>query len=308
MIIICGDSLIDFIPAPLAEGGVGYRPAPGGSCRNIASGLGRLGAEVGFMGGISTDFFGDLIASSLAADGVDLGYAPRLPHASTLAFVQLGADEPAYAFYDDPSAHRAWTRQASPRLADRVSALHVGSLSLIAPPIADEILALMGENKGQRVLSVDPNCRPSLTHDLEGYRARLARMFALADIIKLSQADFDFLHPGQDSRQAAQGWIAAGASLVILTRGGEGATAWTREGEVSVAAPAVRVVDTVGAGDSFIAATLFELDRSRLLGVGTLDRIGIAEAQAALRLGVAVAAITCSRVGADPPWAAELGL
>lgn len=305
MIVICGEALIDFIPARL-EAGQAYLPVPGGSCRNIASGLGRLGASVGFMGGLSTDFFGDLLTASMEADGVSLLYAPRLPNPSTLAFVKLDDGEPAYAFYDDASAHRSWTRAAGPHLEDEVVALHVGSLTLIAAPVADECLALIREQKDRRVISIDPNCRPTLTHDLPAYRERIAGMFRLADIIKLSVADLDYLHPGIDPDWIARGWIVDGTSLVILTRGGEGATAWTRDGQVSMGSKPIEVADTVGAGDSFIAATLFQLERMGLLAVGRLDRISLADAEAVLGFASSVAAITCSRIGANPPWLREL--
>lgn len=307
MIVICGDALIDFLPVRLGAGGQGaYLPVPGGSCRNIASGLGRLGAAVGFMGGLSTDFFGDMIAASLEADGVSLDHVARLPDPSTLAFVQIGEGEPHYAFFDAASAHRRWTRSASPALDAGVKALHVGSLTLIEPPVADEILALMREQKGRLVLSIDPNCRPTVTHDLPAYRARAAKMFALADIIKLSAADLDYLQPGADPDSVARGWIANGTSLVVLTRGGDGATAWIASGQVSVAARRIEVVDTVGAGDSFIAATLFQLDRMGFLASGGLARLGVVEAEAVLTFAVKVAAVTCSRAGANPPWLREI--
>ncbi len=306
MIIICGEALVDFIPVTLPGGQPAYRPVPGGSSRNIATGLGRLGAGVGFMGGLSTDFFGDMLADALRADGVSLTYAPRLPAESTLAFVKLGDGEPAYAFYDRGSAHQVWTRAAGPALADEVTALHVGSLTLITPPVADECLALMQAEKGRRVLSIDPNCRPSLIHDLPDYRARLDRMLGLADIIKLSVADLDILCPGADPDRVARGWLADGASLVMLTRGGDGASAWVAGGQARVASGRVELVDTVGAGDSFIAAALFQLDRGGLLSVGRLDRIAVADAEAVLGFAVKAAAITCGRVGADPPWLHEL--
>jgi fructokinase len=258
------------------------------------------------MGGLSTDFFGDMLADSLRADGVSLDYVARLPDPSTLAFVQIGEGEPHYAFFDAASAHRRWTRRASPALDDGVKALHVGSLTLIEPPVADEILSLMREQKGSRVLSIDPNCRPTVTHDLPGYRIRLAEMFKLADIIKLSAADLEYLQPGADPDIVARGWIADGSSLVVLTRGGSGATAWTQDGQVTVAAEPIQVVDTVGAGDSFIAATLFQLDRMRLLASGSLAGIGPTEAETVLSFAVRVAAITCSRAGANPPTLSEL--
>ncbi len=306
MIVVCGDALIDFIPVRLPGGRPAYLPAPGGSCRNIASGLGRLGAKVGFMGGVSNDFFGDQVAASLQADGVSLAYTARLDDPTTLAFVKLGDGEPAYAFYDEPSAHRSWTRAASPPPGAEVTALHVGSLTLIAPPVADECLAMMREQKGRRLLSIDPNCRPSLIYDLAGYRSRLREMFRLADIIKLSAADLDYLQPGADPDTVARGWITDGAHLVVLTRGGDGASAWVGNGQVSVVSGRVELVDTVGAGDSFIAGTLFQLDRMGLLSTDALDRLDRTGAQAVLAFAARVAAVTCSRAGADPPRLDEL--
>ncbi len=307
MIIICGDSLIDFLPSRSEDGGQdAYIPVPGGSCRNIAVGLGRLGSAAGFMGGISTDFFGDLIVSSMQVSGVSMQYVARLDNATTLAFVKLGDGEPEYAFFDEASASRCWTRAASPPLADDVTALHVGSLGLISPPVADECLALMREQKGRRVLCVDPNCRPTLTNDLATYRARLAEALALADIIKLSRADLDYLIPGADPETIAAEWLAAGTSLVIVTKGGDGATAWVKGGRIDVPVGETVVVDTVGAGDSFIAAVLCHLDRTGLLHPGRIAAIDPSQAEAALQFAVRVAAFTCGRAGSNPPWAAEL--
>ena len=307
MIIICGDSLIDFLPAQTEGGGqAAYLPVPGGSCRNIAVGLGRLGAAVGFMGGISNDFFGDQIVSSMQVSGVSMEYVARLDHATTLAFVKLGDGEPEYAFFDEASASRCWTRAASPALGGDVTALHVGSLGLISPPIADECLALMREEKGRRVLCIDPNCRPTLTHDLPVYRARIAEALALADIIKLSRADLEYLIPGADPGRIARDWIAAGTALVVVTKGGEGATAWVKAGSVDVPVGETTVVDTVGAGDSFIAAVLCHLDRIGRLRPDRLGGIELAEAEGALRFAVRVAAFTCGRAGSNPPWSSEL--
>lgn len=307
MIIVCGEALIDFMPVRAeGSGKAAYQPVPGGSGRNIATGIGRLGAKVGFMGGISTDFFGAQIAEAFRSDAVLLDYAPTLEAPSTLAFVKLGGGEPAYAFFDERTAHQGWTRSASPEPAEDVTALHFGSLTLIAPPLADECLALMRAQDDRRLISIDPNCRPSLTHDLPAYRARMRTMLGLADIVKLSLADLEYLQPGVAPETAARGWIAQGTRLVMLTRGGDGARAWTRHGAVSVPAQPVQLVDTVGAGDSFIAAALVHLDRAGLLSVAGLDRLTPGDAEAALAFAVRAAGITCSRIGADPPWLREL--
>ena len=165
---------------------------------------------------------------------------------------------------------------------------------------------MMREQKGRRVLCIDPNCRPTLTHDLAAYRARLAEALALADIIKLSRTDLDYLIPGVDPETIAADWLAAGTSLVIVTKGGEGATAWVKGSRIDVPVGETTVVDTVGAGDSFIAAVLCHLDRVGRLRVGQIGAIDAADAEAALRFGVRVAAFTCSRAGSNPPWTSEL--
>ena len=195
MLLCCGDALIDMIPARTGDGRDSYVPAIGGSCCNIAVALGRLGAEVGFMGGISTDFFGDLVMSGLAASRVSTRYVARLERETTLGFVKLGDGEPQYAFYDEATAGRMWRRSDSAVPGPEVRLIHIGSVTLIAPPVADECLALFEAEKGRRLLSVDPNCRPTLTRDVDLYRQRVQRIFALADIIRLSRSDLAFLAP-----------------------------------------------------------------------------------------------------------------
>ena len=199
-----------------------YVPAIGGSCCNIAVALGRLGAEVGFMGGISTDFFGDLLMSGLAASRVSTRYVARLERETTLGFVKLGDGEPQYAFYDEATAGRMWRRSDSAEPGPEVRLIHIGSVTLIAPPVADECLALFEAEKGRRLLSVDPNCRPTLTRDVGLYRRRMQRIFALADVIRLSQSDLAFLLPDLSAEAAAATWLAGGAKLVVLTAGARG--------------------------------------------------------------------------------------
>jgi fructokinase len=306
MFLCCGDALIDMIPARTDDGRHSYVPAIGGSCCNIAVALGRLGAEVGFMGGISTDFFGDLLIDGLVASRVSTRYVARLDRETTLGFVKLGDGEPQYAFYDDGTAGRTWRRSDSAALGPEVRLIHIGSVTLIAPPVADECLALFEAEKGQRLLSVDPNCRPTLTRDVEPYRGRMERIFGLADLIRLSRSDLAFLLPGISADAAAAAWLASGARLVVLTDGGSGAMAWWPGGRVHVPAPNVRVVDTIGAGDSFLAALLVHIaEGGRLSGDG-LAGLAAAEVEAALAFAASVAAITCTRSGADSPWRHEL--
>jgi fructokinase len=312
MLLICGDALIDFIPTQTAVSAPGapalpsYLPVSGGSCCNVAVGLGRLGAPVGFMGGLSADFFGQFLAACLEQAGVSLRYAARLRQGSTLAFVKLTDHEPEYAFYDQETAMRSWTRAASAPLGDEVTLLHAGSVALIGEPAASDYLALFRAEKGRRLLSIDPNCRPSLIADPAAYHYRLREMLELADIIKLSIADLDYLLPGVPPDSAARSWIERGARLVVISQGAEGVAAYTEDGRLRLPAPRVEVADTVGAGDSLLAGLLWQLEQSGRLTLSGLADLSLAELETALGMAVSLAAITCGRIGADLPWRHEL--
>src|SRR5215475_14361965 len=142
MLLSCGDALIDFVPTRSAEGREAVMPAIGGSCLNVAIGMARLGAPTGFVGGISTDLFGQMIADHAAASNVELGLATRSDHQTTLAFVRIIADESHYAFYDAETATRNWTYRRGSLAFDTIEAVHVGSTTLVNDMGAAETLAL----------------------------------------------------------------------------------------------------------------------------------------------------------------------
>jgi fructokinase len=306
MLLSCGDALIDWIPARSEDGREAYIPAVGGSCCNIAIAMGRLGATAGFMGGISTDLFGDMLVEGLRSSNVSTRYVARVDRETTLGFVRLGEGEPQYAFYDDGTAGRMWRRADSPAPGPEVALLHAGSVTLINPPVADECLALFEAEKGKRLLSLDPNCRPTLTRDVATYRRRMARLLGLADIIRLSATDLAFIEPGLAPEDAARRWLTAGTSLVVITHGAEGATAWWRGGTTSMPARSVAAVDTIGAGDSFFAGLVVNLAERAHLTVAGLAGLDEATLRSALAFASTVAAVTCTRRGADPPWRREL--
>lgn len=311
MLLIYGDAIIDFLPGTAPEtappGGLPpYLPVAGGSCFNVALGLGRLGVPVGFMGGLSTDFFGQFLARRLTEAGVSLDYVSHRPEGSTLAFVELSGTEPQYAFFDRDTAMSLWRRAEAPPIGPDIDLLHIGSVPLIADAVADEAEALFRAQKGQRLLSIDPNCRPSLVQDPARYHARMQALLGLADIIKLSVADLAYLLPDVVPEDAVASWLAAGATLVVLTQGAEGVTAFTRHDRVHCPARRVAVIDTVGAGDSMTAGLLWQLHAAGFL---TLDRLGelpLLVLDQALQAATGVAALTCGRLGADLPWRHEL--
>lgn len=307
MLVACGDALIDFVPTRNVDGREAVMPAVGGSCLNVAIGLARLGAQAGFVGGISTDLFGRMIADHAAASKVDLGLATRSDHQTTLAFVRVVAGESHYAFYDAETATRNWIyRRGTIPFAD-VEAVHVGSTTLVDDPGAAETMALVTDARATSMISFDPNCRPNLVKDKPAYLARMAAFAAGADLVKMSDVDFAYLFGDEPYRQRATALLGQGASLVVITRGSGGAMAWhAGAGQIEVAAPKVEVADTIGAGDSFQAALLFALHDQGRMARQALKDIAADELRRALSFAADCAGLTCTRPGADPPWRHEV--
>lgn len=307
MILSCGEALIDMLPRQSVAGEDAFAPYPGGAVFNTAIALGRLGAPSGFLSGISTDLFGEVLIGALDASGVDTALAIRSARPTTLAFVKLIGGQASYAFYDENTAGRMITPADLPVLPGTVDALFFGGISLMAEPGGATYQALMEREAGSgRVMMIDPNIRPSFIADETAYRARIARMIGLADIVKLSDEDLRWLEGSHGIAAAAARILAQGPKIVLVTEGAAGAHAFTAAGSVFVPARAVAVVDTVGAGDTFNAGVL-----AALHAAGALTKAGVQAPsgevlRAALALGTRAAAVTVSRAGANPPWAAEI--
>lgn len=308
MLIACGDALIDFVPTRSVDGREAVMPAVGGSCLNVAVGLARLGAQAGFVGGISTDLFGQMITDHATASNVDLGLATRSDRQTTLAFVRVVAGESHYAFYDAETATRNWSyRRGTIPFAD-IDAVHVGSTTLVDDRGAVETMALVIDALASSTISFDPNCRPNLVKDKPAYLARMTAFAAKADLIKMSDVDFAYLFGDEPHRQRATALLGQGASLVVITRGSGGAIAWhAGAGQIEVAAPKVEVADTIGAGDGFQAALLFALYTQGRMVRRALKDISADELRRALSFAADCAGLTCTRPGADPPWSHEMG-
>jgi fructokinase len=308
MLLSCGDALIDFLPVKSVDGRDAIVPVAGGSCLNIAVGMARLGAPAGFAGGISTDLFGRMIADHALASQVDLRYATRSEHQTTLAFVRTVEGEPQYAFYDEGTASRNWVYRHGSIPFDEIEAVHVGSTTLADDQGAAQALAMVEDARGSVTISFDPNCRPKLVRHKTRYVDQMDAFAAAANIVRMSDVDFEFLYGDSDFAGKAKSLIKAGASLVVVTRGTRGAQAWHREaGAVEVHAPTADVVDTVGAGDSFQAALLFALHAIGRIGSGSLAQTNADELFRAMSFASICAAFTCGRTGADPPWQSDVG-
>lgn len=306
MIVCCGEALIDFLPRTAKDGAAVYQPFCGGSVYNTAIALGRLGVPAGLFAGLSTDFFGDMLKEGLTASNVVLKYIKAWDKSSTLAFVKLTDGHARYSFFDDNSAQRMLTKRDLPKLDKKVEVLHFGSMSLIHDPGGAALEALMQREARSRVVSLDPNIRSSQVKDRRAYVARINRMIALCDILKISDEDVAWITGKSDLAASARKWLKAGAKIVVVTRGGEGVEAYTRRDVVKLAAIKVKVADTVGAGDTFTAGLLAALRRVSLLDKPALAAISAADLEKALTFAARAAAITVSRPGADPPWAREL--
>ena len=304
MIVSCGEALIDFLPAKTAAGRPASEPFPGGSPFNVAIAVGRLGSAAGFYGGLSTDLFGEMLVAALKAASVDVSLATVSDRPTTLAFVMLADGNARYAFFDEGSAGRMIAEADLPALPKTVSALHFGSFSLAEEPCGSSFEALMRREFPDRVISLDVNVRPTLIKNRDGYVARIDRLAAMSDIVKLSEEDLAWL--GGELSPFAERWLKAGAKLIVLTRGANGAVAVSRHLRVEVPSAPAKVVDTIGAGDTFMAGVLVSLDRRGLLAKDRVAKLTESELRETLEFAARAAAITVSRPGADPPWAREL--
>lgn len=306
MIVCCGEALIDMLPRTALSGEAAYAPYVGGAVFNTAIALGRLGVPVAFFSGLSRDVFGQQLASALTASRVDLGHTMFSDRPTTLAFVHLNDKQASYTFYDENSAGRMLVEADLPVLDDSVKALHFSCISLIPEPCGSTYEALMRRERDNRVMMLDPNIRAGFITDKPSHLARMRRMIAMADIVKLSDEDLDWFGENGSHDDIARRWLTLGPKVVVLTRGGDGAVGYTARSRVAVPARAVEVVDTVGAGDTFNAGLLGWLHDAELLSKDALSTLSEADLASALDFAMAAAAITVSRAGANPPWRAEL--
>ena len=306
MILCCGEALIDFLPRKGIDGVDVYQPFNGGSIYNTAIALGRLGAPVSYFGGLSTDFFGDGLIAGLKESHVDIRPAKIQALDTTLALVKLVDGQARYIFIDAASAGRMVTKKDLPKLPKSFAALHFGSISLIPEPCGGAFEALMKRETKTRVISLDPNIRPTLIKSKREHMARLNRLIAMADILKISDEDVHWMTGHHDHAKAAKAWLKKGPKIVAITRGGEGVEIYTKAYSFTQQAPKVVIADTVGAGDTFTAGFLATLLKDGNLTKKALAAIREDDVRHAADFAARAAAVTCTRPGANPPWAREM--
>ena len=305
MIICCGEALIDMISEP---DGATFVPHVGGAVLNTAVALGRLGVPTSLITGLSSDPFGLMIKTALAASRVSTAHAVHNDRNTTLAFVHLENGQATYSFYDDNTATRKITTADLKTLPDDTEAIFFGGISLCNPPVADTLVEIALAQPADKLVMIDPNIRPNFITDKTAYSSRLKSLLIRADIVKLSDDDINWLIEGNASLvEKGHAILAMGPKLLLLTQGSSGATALIKGRKpVHVAATKVEIIDTVGAGDTFNAACLATLRAEDALAPSVLETLSYEKLTKMLTTANRTAAVTVSRTGANPPWANEL--
>jgi fructokinase len=310
-IVVAGEALIDLVPD--ADGRL--RTLAGGSPFNVAIGLGRLGVPVGLLGPISSDPLGDLLASRLSEAGVAQLLPERTSRPTSLAMVHLDAvGHASYGFYLDGTSTTGMTQQdvaaasvTDPTIGHAVLHVSLGAVTLTSEGTGQLLGRMLVQGGARPLVTFDPNVRPAMITDMAKERAAIEAVVAAVDVVKVSDADLEAIAPDRDPLAVAGDWARSGPALVIVTRGERGATAMRSDGGLlTVAGVRVDVVDTVGAGDAFMSGLLAALHDRGLLERGALGAADAQLLQDVLAYAADVAAVTCTRKGADPPYRQEL--
>ncbi len=308
MFLCCGDALFDMFSTPTdTHGSVALQGFVGGSPMNVASGLARLGHSSRYFTKLSSDMFGQRMRGWLDANNIDTSLALDTDLNTTLAIVELAEDGSAsYVFYTSNTADVSVAKSELPAdLPDDIKLLHFGSYSTAVEPTASSLAHFARVQSANRVISYDPNLRPSIEPDIDKWREMFALYAASASVIKASDEDIATLLGENREDAFVADCFSHGAQLVFITRGGEGASGFKPDGSSEhCGGVRVEVVDTVGAGDTFQAATLHWLQANGHLGQATIS--GEVDIRASMEFAIRAAAITCTRKGADLPTLSEL--
>ncbi|MBO9553333.1 carbohydrate kinase [Cellulomonas sp.] len=300
--LVVGEALIDVVER--FDGSRGEHP--GGSPANVALGLGRLGRHADLLTWLGNDVEGDTIRRHLEASGVHVLTGNRSAARTPTATAHVDAAGVAtYEFDLEWDLPDSWDEDPGDPLV-----VHTGSIAAVLQPGGAAVARTLARYRETSTITYDPNLRPALMGSPEHALPHVDALVRLADVVKVSDEDLAWLHPGVAPAEIAEQWSRSGPSLVVVTHGGEGAFASTAAGaRLHVPAPAVTVADTVGAGDSFMGGLIDGLWSAGLLGGdrrGALADIDAATVEAVLARCVRIAAITVSRPGANPPTSAEL--
>ncbi|MCW5665407.1 MAG: carbohydrate kinase [Piscinibacter sp.] len=307
MFVVCGEALFDVFAAGDTPTGMTLDARVGGSPFNVAVGLARLAQPVSFLSQVGTGFLGERLMRTLHEEGVNTSTVQRSEAPTTLSLIGLDAKGvPSYSFYGEGCADRRLTPDALATLPDGVKAINFGSYATVVGPTAVTQRMLVEREYQRTLIAYDPNIRLNVEPDLEVWREQIDWMLPHTQLLKVSEEDLQLVVPGTAPKDFAAQALAQGVKLVVVTRGGEGALGWTARHEVSVPPIPVKVIDTVGAGDTFQCALLTWLAEHDRLSGAALTALSADDLRDALGFAARAAAITCSRRGADMPRRAEL--
>ena len=306
MIICCGEALIDMIPSKLDNGETAYMPKIGGAVINTSICLGRLGANVSFLGAVSKDLFGEMIWDELKNSKVDTSFCISSPCNTTLAFANIKNGTTTYSFFDENSSNKNIKLKDVSFNENDIDTLYVGGISLMSEPNGKEIEDFILKEAHKTIVFFDPNIRPSFIENRLIYMQRFENILSQSDIIKISDEDLEWLYPDESFDNLFKKWQELGLSIVVLTKGSDGAIIKTASHEVFACGKKVEVVDTIGAGDIFNGALLFSLSNKNNFTKKDLKNMDEISLEESLKFANKIAAISVGRIGANPPFFDEL--
>ena len=306
MFLVCGEAVIDMFESRTEA--LSFHGQPAGSPFNVAVGLARLGCETAFMTGLSRDVFGERLIIALQKEGVDWRLAPRTDRPTILSFVMVKpGGAPDYAFYGQAGADLDVSADSLPTaLPEAIRAIHIGGFPMALEPAKTAYAVLIRRESKTRFIALDPNIRAKLMGEMDIFRDHFEGLCPSVALIKASVEDIAALYPGLDAMTIAKRWRSLGAGTIIITDGEKGAFGLNRQGLVLSKATPVPVIDTVGAGDSFMAALLASLASHELLQRERLAEASSATMKSLLDIANRAAGITCTRRGANPPTRSEM--
>ncbi len=307
MFVVCGEALFDVFASGETPTGMAMDARIGGSPFNVALGLARLGQPVAFLSQVSRGFLGERLMRALRAEGVETATVQRSDAPTTLSLIGVDAQGvPSYAFYGEGCADRLLDEPALAALPAGVKAINFGSYATVVGTTAATQRTLVERSQGRALIAYDPNIRLNVEPRLAVWRTQIEWMLPRTQLLKVSDEDLRLVWPGLAPAEFAARALAQGVALVVVTRGGEGASGWTAAAQVEVPPVKVTVIDTVGAGDTFQAALLTWLAERDALAAASLAALSKDALTDALRFAAHAAAITCSRRGADMPRRSEV--
>ena len=309
MFLCCGEALIDVFSNHNDEtNNLSLVARPGGTPYNVAIAIARLDGKAALLTGISSDSLGQHLYQSLKNESVVTDYLIRRQNPTALSLISVDhAGQPGYTFYGLNCADSSITRQMFPTIGSDVAGLHFASYSIVMPPAADAFLELASE-LNDRFISIDPNVRPTVFPNLDTWRAQIDRFAEFAQLLKVSTEDLQYLYPSVAVETIVERYLTKGVKLVVITDGDQAVSAWTENCQVVRVKPLpTKVVDTVGAGDTFQAALLVKLFE---MGAGNpeaaIEALDEDQIHDLLSFANQAARLTCLKRGADSPHRSEL--